>query len=573
MISVKLLRQAMLASRYVPGNQLLLTMALLGASVAASTEPMISWLVQALLDRANSARPFPLWVVPASVLAVFGLRAIAWLVAQYATARLVMLNTAALSTELFHALIHAKPSALDACAPSETANAMVHDARSGTMQLGQALLSATKDLMTLFFLFGYLVWLDWRLTAIVVVLLPCSLFAARLLVARVHSSSGLGAAATDRLISIVAENIAAWRTVRLHGAQGIEANRFRAACEDADRLSLKSALAASVIPPVADLLAASILAAVVLASLCLGALHSGSVATLLAFVVSMILIMGPMKRLAETSAVMAKGAANLERATTLLNQLKRETSGLVAPHRSRGRIALKSVTIHRSSACAPILSNACFEIKPGQIVALLGPSGVGKTTLVSAFLRFLDLQSGNIELDGTPLSDWDALALRRQFSVVSDDVPLLQGTVAENVSLGLPVDEDRVLYALKEAALLDHVKSLPLCIDAPIEQAGRNLSLGQRQRMLIARAIYKNAPIVILDEPTSALDQPTEDVVLASLNRFLSTRTALLITHRLPEALHVHRLVRLEAGRLFEVPPMKSCDYQEPVDAQSGRLQ
>lgn len=571
MTPAKLFRRALLASRYVPGSRWLLTMALMGAGVAAATEPMISWLVQTLLDRASSARPFPLWLVPASVLTVFGIRAMAWLAAQYATAKLVMLNTKALSEELFQALIHARPSALDGCGPGETASAMVHDSRNGAMQLGQALLSAAKDLLTLIFLFGYLLWLDWRLTAIVVVLLPCSLLAARLLVARVHASSSLGAVATNRLIGIVAENIIGWRTVRLQGSQNIEANRFRKACEDADRLSLKSAIAASVIPPVADLLAASTLAAVVFTSLCLNAMHSESVATLLAFVVSMILATGPMKRLADTSALMAKGVAHLDRATALISQLERETSGPATPHRSHGHIVLRSVTIHRSGVLAPTLSNASLEIQPGQVVALLGPSGVGKTTLVSSFLRFLDLQSGDIELDGTPLKDWDAMALRRQFSVVSDDIPLLQGTVAENVSLGMPLDLDRVRHALKEAALLDYIESLPLSINATIEQAGRNLSLGQRQRMSIARAIYENAPIVILDEPTSALDQHTEDMVLASLNRFLSTRTALVITHRLPKALHVHRVIRLEAGRLTETPAMENSDPQGPVDAERER--
>lgn len=553
-----LFHKAALAARNVPGSHRILTLALLSAAIAAATEPMISWLVQALLNQAASDQSFPLWLVPASVLGVFGLRAIAWLVAQYATTRLVMLHIAQLSEDLFQSLMHARPSALDSCTPSGAASTMVHDARSGAMQLGQALLSGTKDLLTLVFLVGYLVWLDWRLTAIVVVLLPCSLIVARLLVAKVRKLAAHSAARSDRLINIVAENVAAWRTVRLHGAQATEAQRFRAACADVDHFSLKSSLAAAVIPPAADMLAASILAAVVLTSLSLNSLHSESVATLLAFVVSMILLAGPMKRLAETSAAMAKGMAHIERATEFMAQLKREANGLAASHMSCGHIALRSVTIHRAGGPTPTLNKASLEIKPGEVVALLGPSGVGKSTLASALLRFVDLQSGEIELDGVSLNDWDAAALRQQFSVVSDDLPLLEGTVAENVSLGLPLDRERALYALNEAALLDYIKSHPMGLDAPIERAGRNLSLGQRQRMSIARAIYKNAPIVILDEPTSALDSHAEGAVVRALNRFLSTRTALVITHRVPEALHVQRVVRLEAGELMEATGMES---------------
>lgn len=551
--------QAALRTRHLPGGYRSLAIALIGAAVAAATEPMISWLLQALVNQAVNDRAFPLWLVPASVLGVFGVRAVAWLIAQYATSRLVMLHIANLSEDLFQSLIHATPSALEACTPSGTASAMVHDARNGATQLGQSLLSAAKDFLTLGFLFGYLVWIDWRLTAVVVILLASSLLVARLLVARVRSFAGQSAEATDQLLDIVAENVAAWRAVRLHGAQGAETRRFQAACNDADHLSLKSVLATSVIPPTADLLAASTLAGVVLASICLNSLHGESVATLLAFIVSMILVAGPLKRLAEASASMAKSVAHLERATALMSQLKRETGGLETLRKSQGHIALKSVTIQRTRGCNPTLHQAWLEIKPGEVVALLGPSGVGKTTLASALLRFVDLQSGDIELDGVSLTKWDAVILRQQFSVVSEDFPLLEGTVAENVSLGLPLDRERAVYALKEAVLLDYVNSLPMGLDAPIERAGRNLSLGQRQRMSIARAIYKNAPIIILDEPTSALDQHTEDVVVASLNRFLSTRTALVITHRLPEALQVQRVIRLESGQLLETSELDSA--------------
>ncbi|HEX7383149.1 MAG TPA: ATP-binding cassette domain-containing protein, partial [Burkholderiaceae bacterium] len=182
----------------------------------------------------------------------------------------------------------------------------------------------------------------------------------------------------------------------------------------------------------------------------------------------------------------------------------------------------------------------------------VGPSGAGKSTLVNVLPRFLEPTAGRVLLDGVPLPQWDVQALRRQFALVSQDVVLFNDTIAENVCLGDEAEPERVRAALRGANLLDFVASLPKGVDTVIGHNGSELSGGQRQRLAIARAIYKDAPVLILDEATSALDSESERLVQTALERLMQGRTSLVIAHRLSTIERADRIVALEAGRVAE---------------------
>jgi subfamily B ATP-binding cassette protein MsbA len=193
-----------------------------------------------------------------------------------------------------------------------------------------------------------------------------------------------------------------------------------------------------------------------------------------------------------------------------------------------------------------------LSIRPGETIALVGPSGSGKSSLVNLLPRFLEPVSGTLLLDGTPLPDWDIGALRRQFALVSQDVVLFNDTVAANVALGSDVDAQRVRSALQAANLLDFVERLPQGVDTAIGHNGSQLSGGQRQRLAIARAIYKNATILILDEATSALDSESERLVQQALETLMRGCTSLVIAHRLSTIERASRIITLDAGRIVE---------------------
>jgi len=188
-------------------------------------------------------------------------------------------------------------------------------------------------------------------------------------------------------------------------------------------------------------------------------------------------------------------------------------------------------------------------------VALVGPSGAGKSSLINLLPRFAEASAGQISLDGVPLAQWQVDALRRQFALVSQDVVLFNDSVLENVALGGVPDRDRARAALKNAHLLDFVEGLPQGLDTLVGHNGSQLSGGQRQRLAIARALYKDAPILILDEATSALDSESERAVQAALETLMHGRTTLVIAHRLSTIEHADRIVVLEAGRLVEQGP------------------
>jgi ATP-binding cassette, subfamily B, bacterial MsbA len=251
-------------------------------------------------------------------------------------------------------------------------------------------------------------------------------------------------------------------------------------------------------------------------------------------------------------APLTRGLVAVERGLDFIEVSPVESGGGFDAGRARGEIAYEAVSLCYRDDTAPAVDALTLQVRAGETVALVGPSGAGKTTLVNLLPRFIEPTAGRITLDGVALQDWDVLALRRQFALVSQDVVLFNDTVAANVSLGADMPREQLRDALRAANLLEFVESLPQGLDTPIGHNGSQLSGGQRQRLAIARAIAKDAPVLILDEATSALDSESERAVQEALERLMQGRTTLVIAHRLSTIEHADRVLALEAGRLVE---------------------
>jgi subfamily B ATP-binding cassette protein MsbA len=245
----------------------------------------------------------------------------------------------------------------------------------------------------------------------------------------------------------------------------------------------------------------------------------------------------------------------LERGLDLIECNPVELGGQHQVARAQGAVQLQGVSLHYQDGQAPALDDVTLDVPAGQAVALVGPSGAGKSSLVHLLPRFTEPTAGRILLDGVPLRDWQVDALRQQFALVSQDVVLFNDSIAANVALGAEPDLARVRAALQGANLLDFVLALPQGLDAPVGHNGNQLSGGQRQRLAIARAIYKDAPILILDEATSALDAESEHLVQQALDRLMQGRTTLVIAHRLATIERADRIVVMDAGRIVEQGP------------------
>jgi subfamily B ATP-binding cassette protein MsbA len=270
------------------------------------------------------------------------------------------------------------------------------------------------------------------------------------------------------------------------------------------------------------------------------------------FVTAMLMLIAPVKRLSEAASPIMRAVAALERSLDLIDTSVPECGGSHAPGRAQGRIELRDVQVTYPGASHAALDGVSLDIAPGQTLALVGPSGSGKTTLANLLPRFIDPTAGSVLLDGHALPDWDLAALRGNFAMVSQDVVMFNDTLAANVALGGAIDRERVAQALAAANLSGLLVQLPQGMDTVVGHNASALSGGQRQRLAIARALYKDAPVLILDEATSALDTESERLVQEALARLIAGRTTIIIAHRLSTIEHADRVAVLEHGRIAE---------------------
>ncbi len=541
---------------YFREGRLGILVAVIGSLIGAATEPLIPATMKPLLDEGFTEGQLPLWLIPAAIVGIFAVRGVAGFVAQYALSWAAHRGVQALREALFLRILNARPAMFTQQSASSLTNTLVYEVQGGAQQLVNSVLTLLKDSLTLLALLGYLVWLNWRLTLFVGVLFPAVAWVMRSVGRRLHRLTREGQNATDALGYVVEENVLAWRIVRLHGAEPTQARRFDTHAMTLRRVMLKMVAASGLMTPITQMITALALSAVITVALWQSNTAGTTVGGFVAFITTMLLLVAPVKHLSDVMAPITRGLASVERGLELLERAPAETGGTHRVHRAEGEIGLRDVTLRYRDDQHPALDGMSLQIGAGETVALVGPSGAGKSTLVNLLPRFVEPSAGTVRLDGVPLADWDITSLRRQFALVSQDVVLFNDSVATNVALGDPhPDLDRVESALKGAWLWDFVQTLPQGVDTPIGHNGNQFSGGQRQRLAIARALYKDAPILILDEATSALDTESERAVQAGLETLMRGRTTLIIAHRLSTIEHADRIVVMEAGRVVEQGP------------------
>lgn len=543
-------------SSFFGRQRLAWSLAVLATVVAAITEPLIPALLKPLLDQGFTEGSLKLWLVPVAVMGVFLVRGLAQFGGQYALARIANEGMLKLRETLFQRLLSADMALFSRQSASTLSNTVVYEVQNGATQLVQALLGISRDGFTLVALLAYLLYLNWQLTLIVAFLVPGVAWIMKTLSRRLYRITKSSQEATDQLAYVVEENVLAHRMVRLHGAEGGQAGRFAALSQSLRRLAIKATIASAAMTPLTQLLAAAALSAVICVALWqshIGQTKEVTVGGFAAFMAAMLMLIAPIRRLADVANPLTRGVAALERGLVLLESSPAETGGGHAPAgRAQGALVLEGVTVAFGSELAPALDRVHLSVRPGEVVALVGPSGAGKTTLVNLLPRFLQPTEGRVLLDGQALEDWNLPALRSQFAMVSQDVVMFNDTVAANVALGAAVDEARVQSCLEAANLASHVAAMPQGMHTLVGHNAAQLSGGQRQRLAIARALYKDAPILILDEATSALDTESERLVQDALQRLMRGRTTLVIAHRLSTIEHADRVVVMERGRIVE---------------------
>ena len=546
---------------YFAGTQWAFALGTLGAMLAALCESGVTWLMAVLVDGNFRALPIarlaelphpPLWAVPVILIVLFAVRGVAGFVVDYTLSWAAHSATMRLRSQLFARVLDATPEMFRTRSASSLMNTVVYEVINGVGLLVSSAQTILKDTFTAIALLGTLLLLNWKLTLFIAALAPAVGYVTRVFGKRMHRITKESQLAIDGLGYVVEENVMAWRMVRLHGAQQAQRERFETSSSALRRWLLKATVASATLTPVTQLLTATALAAVIGVALWQRSSGTTTMGEFVAFITAALAVATPVRRLTDVSAAVTRGLASVERGLDLIAHAPRESGGAHAVRRARGEIVLSGVRLDFGDGSTPALNGVDLAIHAGETVALVGPSGAGKSTLVNLLPRFLDPSAGSVALDGVALPQWDLHALREQFALVSQDVVLFNDTVEANVCFGAAHDPERVRAALAAANLTEFSAALPQGIATVIGHNGTQLSGGQRQRMAIARAIYKDAPILILDEATSALDSESERLVQQALETLMKGRTSIVIAHRLSTIERADRIVAIEAGRIKE---------------------
>ena len=520
--------------------------------IVSASEPLVPALLKPLLDRGFGQNDFPVWQVPFALIGLFGLRGLGVFLSQVAMAKATNQGLMQLRLNMFARLQNADLALFKQQSASALGNTLVFEVQNGALLMVSSVMSLVRDSLTLLALVAYLLYLNWQLSLIVALLFPAVAWLMKVMSRRLYQITRDTQSATDELAYVVEETSLAYREIRLHHAQSMQMGRFEQLAKRLQRLAMKTSIASSGITPMTQLLSAVALSGVISIAVLQSQQTGMTVGGFAAFVTAMLMLIAPIKHLSEVTGPLTRGLAALERGFELIENTPLETGGTHAVEKALGHIVFEDVSVRYQSDMPWALQNITLTIQQGETVALVGSSGSGKTTLANLLIRFVDSTQGKVLLDGVSVHDWNLIALRKQFALVSQNVVVLNDTLAANVALGQIPDEKRVTECLEAAHLSDYLSQLPQHIHTVVGHNASTMSGGQRQRLAIARALYKDAPILILDEATSALDNESERLVQDALQSLQRNRTTLVIAHRLTTIEKADRIIVMEQGRLIE---------------------
>jgi ATP-binding cassette, subfamily B, bacterial MsbA len=524
-------------------------------TLGAAIEPLIPALFKKLLDSGfQDGLQFPLWMVPVVVISLFLARGVLSFVGTYAMSSATSAMALALRRDLMRALLRADAELFNRLSPGQAVTKVVNDPQQASAIMGSALNTLVKDSTTLLFLVAYLFYLNWQLTLISFVSAPLLAVIIRLVKKRLDRLGRERYAAQQRLARNVDDNARAWRVVRTFDAAEFECERFDAEASNVRRMNLKQVATSSLVTPATQVVAAIGVSIIITLALWQASQGSATVGEFVSFITALLMTISPMRHLSDIYQPINNALVSARGAFELMDEKPEPDLGQQELPRCQGKVDFDQVTVHYPGAASPSLDQFELHIAPGQTVALVGASGAGKTTVVNTLLRFSHVSSGQIRLDEQPIESLRLASLRRHFAVVSQDIALFEGSVAQNVAYASSqgLDRAKVERCLRAANLWDHVAGLPEGMDASIGANGSLLSGGQRQRLAIARALYREAAIWIFDEATSALDSESEAVVQRSIEQLRHTKTLILIAHRLSTVRNADLICVMAEGRIIE---------------------
>ena len=524
-------------------------------AAAGGVDALMIKLLKELIDRFESLAngSMALWVMPAVLLAVGLTRMLTSYGYEYASSWLSSRITHDVRAEMYERLLHLPVATYDRASVGELLSRVTYDVNQ-IMEAGlQVITIVVKDGVLAISLLAILLYTDWQLAMFCALLLPGVAFSMKVVGRRQRRLSLQTQDSMGMLARILDESLGGHRVVKIFNGQGYEARRFSRTNQQVRRLTVKRAATTALNSGINLFMVAITIALIVYFAgvrTQAGALTAGD---FVSFMGAMLLLQQPVKSLTKINDSLHRGLAAAQTVFALIDQPIEPDHGQRPIERARGDIDIRALRFAYGAELAPALQDIDLHIRAGETVAFVGQSGSGKTTLVNLIARFYSGYDGDILLDGTPIADYRLHDYRQQLAMVGQDVVLFNDTVTANIAYAdSNPDPARVRAAAEAAFAADFIAQLPKGYDEVLGEEGARLSGGQRQRLAIARALYRDAPVLILDEATSALDTESERMVQAALDNLMRDRSTLVIAHRLSTIEKADRIVVMHQGRIIE---------------------
>ncbi|MDF1629763.1 MAG: lipid A export permease/ATP-binding protein MsbA [Alcanivoracaceae bacterium] len=558
--------------RYTRRYWYALVVSALGFALYSSMQPVTAHMMQVIVDTFENPTPIMILVVSLAPLMIAFVNGVGQFIGSYSVAWLGQHIVFEIRNEVFHHVLALPQRVFQRNATGRITSKLVFDAQQITAAGSEAVVIIIREGLSVIALLGYLLYLDWKLTLILFTVAPA--------VGAVVNYSGKRFRAISRRMQgnmgnishYVSEAIDGQQPVKIFAAQDQERERFHKVSRSFEKQNVKMVATKEVGTMLVHMVISSGVGLIIY--LCFVVMNENfSIGSFLTFFTGVGLIQQPIKRLTEVNVKIQRGLTGAASLFELLDTPPEQDAGTRSLQRALGSIEFRDVSFGYEQD-QPVLKGLSFSVAAGESVALVGRSGAGKTTISSLLPRFYDVDGGQILLDGHPLTEYRLADLRRQIAMVSQKVVLFNDSVRNNIAYGELRDatDEQVIAALEDAHAWEFVQALEGGLNAHIGQDGTQLSGGQRQRLAIARALLKDAPILILDEATSALDTESEFRIQQALERVMAGRTTLVIAHRLSTIERADRIMVLDEGRLVESGSHTELLVKEGAYAQLYRM-